>query len=248
MRIHGIFSWFDESPSWIGTAIASLGRFCDHILAIDGAYALYPGGKPKSHPNQVETILHTAEAAGVGCTIYQPQEVWWGNEVEKRNKAFDIVRSYAEEDVDWLCIFDADYHVVRCQPDSIRHELANTDCDVATYGIIETEDWLSNGANSLATQSKIETQWVSQTRDLYRCHASLLVGPAHGDYSRISNSKWKQVWLRGPYDLEPAHDISGFLTVYHRTKDRALVRRNAQQGYYQMRDQLGIENQELISG
>src|SRR5262245_37066120 len=152
MKVHAILSWFDESPSWLGTAVASLGQFCDHILAVDGAYALYPQSKPRSHPQQAEVILHTAEAMGVACTLYQPQEVEWGNEVEKRNKARDSVGAYAE-DGDWLCIFDADYHVAFCKPDSLRHELENTECEVATYGIIDSEDWHSNGAEQLAVNT-----------------------------------------------------------------------------------------------
>ncbi len=248
MKIHGILSWFDESPSWLGTATASLGRFCDHILAIDGAYALYPDGKPRSHPHQAEVIVHTAEAMNVACTLCQPSEVWWGNEVEKRNKSLDIVGAFAE-DGDWLCVFDADYHTVRCNPESLRHDLAATECVVATYGIVDTEDWLANGAESLAVQTTLHTQWVSQTRDLYRWDPSLRVGPAHGDMSIAAGwAEQPRKWLRGPYDLEPAEDMSRNLTVYHRTKQRATVRRNAQQGYYQMRDSLGVENQELVSG
>ncbi len=235
MIIHGVFSWYDESPSWIGTAIASLSRFCDHILAVDGAYALYPQGKARSHPNQAETILHTAEALDTAVTLYQPSEVWCGNEVEKRNKALDILGALAE-DGDWLCIFDADYHVFKCNPESLKHDLDKSECEVATYGILDGEDWLGL-KNPLAVEAKLQTQWVSQTRDLYRWNPTLRVGPAHGDYSSDKG------WLRGPYNLLPAEDVSGSLTVYHRTKDRAMVRRDAQQGYYTMRDSLGIEDQ-----
>lgn len=252
MKIHGVFSWYDESPSWIGTAIASLGRFCDHILAVDGAYGLYPGGKARSHPNQAETILHTAEALEVGVTLYQPKDLWWGNEVEKRNKAFDLLGAVAE-DGDWLCIYDADYHVVKCNPEALRCDLEHTDCEVATYGILDGEDWLGLD-NPLAVEAKLKTEWVSQTRDLYRWNPTLRVGPAHGDYSIQTNraemfsnggfmSATQRTWLRGPYDLEPAEDVSGSLVVYHRTKDRAMVRRDAQQGYYHMRDTLGVESQ-----
>lgn len=258
MKIHGIFSWYDESPAWIAAAIAGAARFCDHILAVDGAYALYPEGSPRSHPNQVEAILHTAEAQGVACTLYQPQEVWWGNEVEKRNKSLDLIGPLAE-DGDWVCIFDADYHVLKCNPESIRHELTTTACDVATYGITEGEDWLSNGAESLAVQAKIKSQWVSQSRDLYRWNPTLRVGPAHGDYSigggidvtGFGDTSPREFparkWLRGPYDLQPAHDVSGFLTVWHRTKSRILVRRESQQGYYHMRDTLGVESPEGVT-
>lgn len=240
MRLHGIFSWYDESASWLGTAITSLSRFCDHILAVDGAYALYPQGRPRSHPQQAEVILHTAEAMGRACTLYQPSEVWWGNEVEKRNKCLDILRAFAEDD-DWVCIFDADYHVLKCNPDALRADLERSEHVVATYGIVDGEDWLSLD-NPLAVEAKLKTEWVSQTRDLYRWHPTLRVGPAHGDYSAAHHDGVRR-WLRGPYDLVPAEDVTGSLTVYHRTKDRAMVRRDAQQGYYKMRDALGVESQ-----
>lgn len=240
MRIHGILSWYDESPSWLGTAVAGFARFCDHIVAVDGAYALYPNGKAKSHPYQAEVIQHTAEAAGVACTIHQPQEVWWGNEVEKRNKAFDIVSAFAE-DGDWVCIFDADCHVMSCSPDSIRRELSTTDCVAGLYGLTDTEDWLATGAGSLATETKLATQWVERQPDLYRWDPTLRVGPAHGDYSIERDGE--RVWLRGPYELDHRHDITDFLVVHHRTKQRAMLRREAQKGYYQMRDAMGIEEQ-----
>lgn len=240
MRLHGILSWYDESESWLGTATAGLARFCDHILAVDGAYALYPGGKPRSHPGQAEAILHTAEAMDTACTLYQPSEVWWGNEVEKRNKALDVIGAFAEEG-DWLCIFDADYHVVTCSPAGLKADLERSECEVATYGLVNGEDWLSTDAIELAVTTRLDAQWISQTRDLYRWNPTLRCGPAHGDYSSDKG------WLRGPYDLLPADDLSSSLTAYHRTKDRTKIRRDAQQGYYQMRDMLKVEEVENAS-
>lgn len=248
MRIFGVFNFYDESPSWLGTAISGLGRLCDHIVAIDGAYALYPEGKPKSSPDQIEAILHGAEVHGSAITLHQPDERWWGNEVEKRNKFFDIIGAFAE-DGDWLVIFDADCHVQHCQPDSVRHELANTDCEVATYGLREGEDWLAL-ENPLAVETKIQSSWITKTRDIYRWNPTLRIGPAHGDYSIQAGyghpRDGERLWLRGPYELEEAHDVSPFLVVHHRTKSRALVRREAQQGYYHMRDSLGIEDQSEV--
>lgn len=238
MRLHGILCWYDESPSWLGTAVAGFSRFCDHILAVDGAYALYPGGRPRSHPRQAEVIVHTAEAAGIACTLYQPADVWWGNEIEKRNKSLDIIGAFAE-DGDWLCVFDADYHLMRGNPASLKVDLERSEHDVATYGIVDAEDWAVTSASDLALEASLASQWTSQIRDLYRWHPTIRVGPAHGDYSDARYGPRR--WLRGPYELAAAEDVSGSLTVYHRTKDRAKIRKDAQQGYYKKRDILRIE-------
>jgi hypothetical protein len=42
MSVVGLISWWDESPTWLAASITSLGRFCDHVVALDGRYALYP--------------------------------------------------------------------------------------------------------------------------------------------------------------------------------------------------------------
>lgn len=108
MKICGLLSWYDESPAWLATAVAGMGRVCDEIVAVDGAYALYPSARPRSSPQQAEAVLQAAEAAGVGCTIHRPREIFWGNEVEKRNLTIALASSVLESGRDWIVIFDAD--------------------------------------------------------------------------------------------------------------------------------------------
>src|SRR5256885_1150092 len=110
MRVVGLLSFYDESPSWLATAVTGFARVCDAITAVDGAYALLPGARPCSHPQQAEAILSASEAAGVACTVHRPNRLFFGNEVEKRNFTFQLAGAGLTGD-DWLLVFDADYHV-----------------------------------------------------------------------------------------------------------------------------------------
>lgn len=236
MRIVGVLSWYSESESWLATAVASFARLCDDIVAVDGAYALYPDARPKSHPRQVEAIVHTAEAMGCGCLVYQPRETWRGNEVGKRNKSLELAGTL---EPDWVVVFDADYHVLRMNPETIRGELENTNLDVASYLILDGQDFLgSQGLEEHAANQTIDSEWVSASRDIYRWNPTLRVGPAHWHYSVETP---RRRWLRGPYELADALDLRDNLVVYHRTNDRVRTRKRAQERYYMHRVNAGIE-------
>src|SRR6266498_1360247 len=57
LKIIAILSWFDESPSWLSACVASLARAgCSHLVAVDGAYRLYPDGRPHSGIAQQDAI------------------------------------------------------------------------------------------------------------------------------------------------------------------------------------------------
>jgi hypothetical protein len=40
MKIIGLLSFYDESPAWLSACVAGIGRWCDGLIAVDGAYAL----------------------------------------------------------------------------------------------------------------------------------------------------------------------------------------------------------------
>lgn len=236
VRLIGVLVWYDESPHWLATSVAGAARVCDAIVAVDGAFALYPGGRPRSHPQQVEAITQTAEAMGVGCLVYQPQEVWWGNEVEKRSKSLALAGALAEEG-DWLLAFDADYHLLRCNPDSLRHDLAETDLLVASYQLLEGADYLATPElERVAAELPIETDWMTRTPDIFRWSPQLRYVGNHytvTDGERI---------LRGAADVnaEPCLHLDS-LAFYHRTSDRARTRRDAAKTYYENRDAYQVE-------
>ncbi len=164
MNIVGLLAWYDESPEMLATCVSGFARVCDQIVAVDGAYALYPQAKPRSHPVQASTILHAAESAGVGCLIHRPREVFYGNEVEKRNLSLNFARSF---EPDWVLVFDADFQVAECHPDILRSDLSETDWSVASY--------------------ELRDEWGTQPfRGIYRMDGALSYGPSHAEVRSFS--------------------------------------------------------------
>ncbi len=214
--IVGVLCWYHEMPEQLATCVSGFSRVCDQIVAVDGAYALYPQAKPRSHPVQASTILHAAESAGVGCIIHRPREVFYGNEVEKRNLALSLARPFKP---DWVLVFDADFQVVECHPELVREELERTDAVVATY--------------------ELRDEWGAQPfRGIYRWSPSLAYGPKHSDVT--ADYFWGQEVLRGETNETHALDLNT-LTVHH-LDDRSQERRTAATAFDRMRNLYGIES------
>lgn len=140
MKIVALLSWYEEPASWLAETVASLGSFCDHVVAVDGPYADFPGAmsKPASGTEQAETILHTAAGVGLGCTIYSPRQMWWGNEVQKRAFTMQLGQTFTTED-DWFLVIDAD-EVITDVPVDARQILENTDKLVGEVTLWERDD------------------------------------------------------------------------------------------------------------
>jgi hypothetical protein len=243
VKICALLSWYDESVGWLANATASAGRFCDHIVAVDGAYSLYPGARPRSLPAQAEAVLQAAEVAGIGCTVHQPKDIYWGNEVEKRNLTLQLAGAVLEPE-DWVVVIDADQYLMRINAESVRWDLEHTDKLVATYTVLEGRDHLSDERIAqLAKTTDLDTEWTSRVLCAYRWHPTLSYGPYHWTVSR-EDHYGQRVWLWGPngrVELAEPLDLDRNLVFYHRTEDRALVRKVAAAAYYDTRDSFRVE-------
>ena len=246
MKIIGLLSWYDEAPQWLATAVTGFARVCDHIIAVDGAFALYPGARPCSHPLQAEAVMSTAESAGVALTLHRPNDLFWGNEVEKRNLTIKLASAYAQEG-DWLMVFDADCHIFKCDPDVVRWELENTNAEVATYTYLEVEDFFSDPEMAkIVKRDDFSTEHTHPTKDVYRWHPTLLYGPQHWTVSREYVKADKSVerkWIRHTrHGASEVCNLGPHLVIYHRSKDRAMIRQMAKDEYYKARDLHGVED------
>lgn len=218
MRVAGLLCWYDERPEWLAQAVAGFARVCDVIVAVDGAYALYPGARsaPRSPQEQAETILATCEAADVECLLHRPREPFWGNEVEKRNLSLALAAGLGAE---WLILFDADMQVVHCDPVSVRLELCSTGANVATYALRDGMDGDS---------------WLAGCRLIYRWTPDLRYGPRHydvfGTYNGVTES------LR---DDAPATDVA--LRVAHPVGVRHDGRAAGMLAYATAREAFAVE-------
>jgi hypothetical protein len=245
MKLYGLISWYDEAPSWLSACVASLAKVgCDHIVALDGAYAFYPEGKPRSGPEQAEAIYRTAEGAGMGCTIHAPSEVWLGNEVEKRSKLFEIAEVISEPNVDWWFVMDADQVVIDPDPSTLKPRLEATDLDVAETMF---EERMDPYATKLKAETARKTHWNRTTqftvRNLFRALPQLRLATNHFTYRTADGRRLWGNAVMGEAALEPAlllHDVR----IEHRTWFRDLARHESQYTYYRRREELGIEKGE----
>ena len=237
MRIHALLNWYDEPTARLASTIASLKGLCDSVVAVDGAYALFPGGlrRPTSGPEQIDTIASTARALGMGVTIHQRQEVWYGNEVEKRSYMFALAETLSTTE-DWYFLIDAD-EVVSQLPYDTRSLIEHaTDYDAA-----ECLMWENDTTRVLPDGTTIAALGLHPIRRFWRALRGIEVGPAHHQF-HVGDDVWLSDAGR-PILLVPAltlHDMR----IEHRNVFRASNRLANKSRYYADRDHLGIERNE----
>lgn len=247
MKIIGLLSFFDESASWLSTVVAGMGQFCDAVVAVDGGYALFPGARPRSLPEQVDAIRLAAEAVDMELVLHQPNDIFWGNEIEKRNLTLKLAGAIATPDEDWVVVMDADMHPMKVNNESIRWDLENTKLNVATMTVLEGKDMLQDETlRAVAQTVALDHEWTTRCPLVYRYHPSLKYGPTHWAVSRKVGRRIGWLWGPTPLGLETALNLDASLVCYHRSQDRTLLRKQAAENYYETRDRRGIERSPLL--
>lgn len=241
VRVVGCLAWYDESPLWLAAAVQGAAKLCDHVVAVDGAYALYPRGRAWSTPEQSQAITEAAHAAGVGCTIHHPQEVWMGNQIEKRSLMFELARTVADE-TDWVYVFDAD-DLVTDVPGDARRRLEEAEEDVAVYTLWWTDDMHATPAKEQAAQAFAYPHEAANRYfpGLFRALPGLRVQDTH--YHVVAERDGETVSLRGHpdhHDLEPFLNLTD-MRVQHRHPQRTKQRLDVSAAYDRLIKQHGIE-------
>lgn len=228
MRLHGLLCFYDEPVADLAACVGALARAgVDHLVAVDGAYALYPDAQPASHPNQHAAIVLACREAGIACTLHVPSEVWAGNEPAKRTFLFALANVSAD-DGDWFWVQDADMVVTRW-PDDLKARLADTDCVTAELEVLD-----------VVAQRAKQLDWPERFafRGLY-CAQSITVGPSHCIYRGEDGSA---LWNGSGIDVDAsALDLTDVLEVEHRPDRRPHERQVAKMQYYAARDESGFE-------
>jgi hypothetical protein len=230
VRLIGVTIWYDENPAWLAACVASMARAgISHVVAVDGAYALYPDGirHPRSGLEQHAAVSEVCQAMQIGCTLHSPAEAYAGNEVEKRTLAFRLAEQVAEED-DWYFVMDADQTIVSSL--GLREKLATTDLDVGEVLFYERGAGQEfNGERSL---------WP--VRCLFRAIPGLAVVGKH--YSYVTPDG-RDLWGDPPL----CEACPTGVEVEHRTRWRPRPRIMAHAQYAQRRDELGVERDRVAS-
>lgn len=238
VRLIGCLSFYDESPAFLAAAISSLARVeVDHLVAVDGAYALLPGGRASSGIEQQQTIAETALACGMGLSLHVPETTWAGDEVEKRSFMFALAETVAHPNQDWYFVMDADQVV--SHPINLKAQLAQTGLHAAEATFWEQPDTSNAKAQKAAQQFVWPRTTETQVRILFRAIPGLRVEGNHWTYVTPDGRKlWGNEKVKD--GLEPALDLTS-LRVEHRTNFRDKARRKQQYAYYSRRSELATE-------
>jgi hypothetical protein len=235
MKLIGLLSFYDEPVPDLLACIASLAEHgVDELVAVDGAYALYPGGRARSHPDQHAAIVLACRQVGMGCTLHVPRTVWRGNEVEKRTFMFSLANATAS-DGDWFWVMDAD-QVVLETPEDFKDRLQATDRLVAAVTFKDT----------VAERLNLKNMPVRfSVRDLFRAQP-ITVETNHctyvaGDGRLLWGGNGDVVQERLGQPLEPCLDLMDDVLVEHRPDRRPDERMRGKFGYYRNRDAAKIE-------
>lgn len=227
MKIVACLSWYDEGPAWLASVVAAAAKAgCDHIVAVDGPYALLTVTGRSSGVLQQDAVVHAAHVAGIGLTLHVPSLPFAGNEVEKRTLMFRLAEQITTRD-DWLMVLDADTFVTKAV--DLRRRLQQTDLNAAEVMVLTSSDVQQLGVS-------VSRQPV---RLLYRAVRGLEVAGAHYYYRYPIDGRFSYLW--GQMPLEPAlalHDVE----VEHWTGQRAAARRDMQNVYYERRDAQNVES------
>lgn len=241
-RIIGLLSWYDESPTFLASCLASIAPHIDHLIAVDGAYLHFPDGKGRSDRTQPETIEAICEGAGISCTIHRPSEPFVGNEVEKRTLLFKIAQAFSEPYEDWYWVIDADCIVTTC-PKNLREILAGIAADdvyAVDVMLWERRDYIGD-VPDVARGLVLPTESEQYLTCIYRVLRDMQVIGTHYVYGGFKpDGSFAYVW--GPHFMgtEPRVQVPQ-IRVEHRSHYRDLYRKNLSKTYYQVRDELGIE-------
>lgn len=238
MRIIGLLSWYDEAPSWLAATVAAAAPMLDHLVAVDGAYALYPDGRARSEPMQAEVVMRTCDAAGIGLTLHRPQERWHGNETHKRTYAFALANAEAQPGRDWVFVIDGDDVVTRI-PSDLRPRLKATERDAAEVTLWEREAWVEKTPE--ASQGlNLPPITRQHQRRLYRAADEITVTGSHFVYLAKRGDEYSYLWGPNTFPLVAAADFTD-IEIEHRSRHRDRARRESAAEYYRVRDALGIE-------
>ena len=227
-----MLNWYEESSQWLAALVASLQKAnVEHIVAVDGAYQLFPDGvtRPRSGPEQVAAIVESAHVLGIGTTIHRPKRAWRGNEVEKRNHLVQLALMETEPE-DWLLQIDADELVDSAPPD-LHRRLEEAEEDVAgVYFFQRNTKQPLPPENSVPKFNPLTmSEGFYGHRILFRAQRDLHIAGAH--YAYFANGRC----LRGrEHNPEPALEINDF-KVEHRHNFRMPSRNNAAVEYYENR-------------
>lgn len=245
MKVVGLCSFWDESPSWLAAHPAACARLVDHMIYVDGAYYLFDHQGSSSGVEAHDAIAAGCQSAGIGYTLHVPDGPWMGNEVEKRSFMFQLAEAMTTED-DFYVVIDADTFLIDGDCARARAEMERGEHEAFDVHLVERWDWNTGeaGAPIVPTGNPgAPTKSSSPLTCVFKALRGLRVHGAHYLFA-VPDPDWKYglkaLW--GPnteYDTVPTGELN--LDFEHRNKMRAYERAQAARDYYQVRDDAKVE-------
>lgn len=220
MRLILLLSFYDEPVEDLVACITTAAEAgVTHVVAVDGAYALFPEGKAASPAKQHAAIVLVCRELGVGLTLHVPATVWAGNEVEKRCFHFRLAHAVSRPG-DWFWILDADEVVIRV-PEDLKDRLAATEHDAAEVQALDVV--------ALRAQQKDWPPYFP-VRHMFRAQP-ITVRTNHITFL-ADDGRLLSGYENGEVPLEDALDLTEDVLIEHRPDRRPLDRLLAKQVYY----------------
>lgn len=225
VRITALLSWYCEQPDWLAKTIHSLELAgVTRLVAVDGAYSLFPGARGRSSNVEHDTICDTAAAVGIDVTIMAP-DAPWPSEIDKRNHLFRLAD---EVPADWYLVIDGDERIAEV-PGDLHERLRTSIFDVAQITLEEPHP----------TLAPVTVPFPM----FFRAIPGLEVVANHYTYVAPDG---RVLWSAADrVRLEPRLDVTD-MRVLHLTHFREPVRRLWARRYYVDRDRQGVESDYLM--
>lgn len=216
-----MLNWYEESEAELTRVVKDVARLgATKIVAVDGAYENFPGGKARSNHRQGQILRIATGLRDIDLVLYEPSSTWKGDEVAKRQAMLDLALAVTPED-GWLLIFDADWRVLEA-PEWIEDYLSWTKADA-----IEVE----------FTSEPTGTTGFHLARIFLRAHPSLKMGFNHYTYE-LPDGTYSEVLVRNStMYAEQNHEIK----IHHLHHARDPERHAKQVAYYEVRDGQKLE-------
>lgn len=230
VAITAALCWWDERPADLEACVRGIAQVADRVVALDGAYAHFPGGTPSSNPAQAATIRRVAAECGLDCLVITPDRLWAG-QLEKRTYLYRMAALAS----DWVLVVDAD-HVISADREAVRAEIAHSGADViaAPYTVP------SNPGAHYASRWHAQNDGVTFDHCLlFRAFPNLTVEQRHWWVSGVVDGRKR--WIihtdASGEGLPPAHLVSRY-SVEHRFLFRSPARIKAIERFLADREQI----------
>lgn len=214
MIVTAALIWWNERPADLERCVQGMATIADRLVAVDGAYARYPGATVTSPAEQARAIRRAGLRYGLEVDIHTPDDLWAG-QVEKRSYAL----RQASQGSDWVAVVDADW-VISGDRSKARDELASygPDVDVVSVPFYTPP---GDGQNASGWHIAVRDSW-SYLPHIFRALPEMTVERYHWHFGARKGRHL--VWLWGPPNqgraLLPPHQMEAPYLIEHHTLSR----------------------------